>query len=125
METKSISDVEPPDSKSMGKSNTLSPNAKRRRFNLQLELEKERYQNTWACCGRTTDKRCINFIGRWVVSCAVLSFSLYQLSVAEDCDPLIPLWSGIITFIIGALISARNEKKNAESVPAVVGSPMI
>jgi hypothetical protein len=63
-----------------------------------------------------------DLIGRWIVSCCVLGFSLYQLSVAEDCDALIPLWSGIITFIIGALIGARNEKKNNEPTPNVVGS---
>lgn len=124
METKSHSEI---DLTKLGRKSksTISPNTKRRRFNLQLEIEQQKYQNTWNCCGRSTDKRCINFIGRWIVSCAVLSFSLYQLSVAEDCDPLIPLWSGILTFIIGALISARNEKKNVDSAPANVGSPII
>jgi len=98
---------------------SLSPNVKKQKVALELDLEKQRFDNEYAtCCSRSgkTDARLIRYASRFSISLILLTFSCVQLVRAGDCDPLVPFYTSLITLVMGAWVngpdnSKKNEKK--------------
>ena len=62
------------------------------------------------CSGSTTDKRVLDFTGKFVVGLLVLLFSMYGiLTIPSDCSPLLALYSSLITLVVGVFVGERRE----------------
>ena len=84
-----------------------SPALEERRLEIQLENEYS------SCCSRsgTTDKRLIQYASRFSISVLSLVFAGVQLVRASECDGLIPFYSSLITFILGAWVKVDAAKQ--------------
>ena len=74
---------------------------------LELDLEKEKYNDSYStCCSRTgtTDARLIRYVSRFSLSSIVLIFACYQLITARDCDSLVPFYTSLITLLVGTWV---------------------
>ena len=92
-----------------------SPDTRKRRIFHQWEQEEKEYNDTWrSCCSRSgyTDRRLIQYITRFSLSVLTLVFSCIQLIRAHDCDPLVPFYSSLITFVLGAWLQSDDKKIN-------------
>jgi hypothetical protein len=72
-----------------------------------------RYENEYStCCSRSgkTDARLIRYVSRFSLSIITLVFAGVQLVRAHDCDPLVPFWTSLITFVLGAWIKIDGQK---------------
>ena len=96
---------------------TTSPTIKRKRVALELDLEKQRFDNEYSsCCSKSgkTDARMIRYASRFSISIILLTFSCVQLMRAGDCDPLVPFYTSLVTLVMGAWVndnSKKSEKK--------------
>ena len=99
---------------------TLSPTIKKRRANIALDIEKERFENEYStCCSRSgkTDARLIRYASRFSISLILLSFSCVQIVRAGECDPLVAFYTSLITLIVGVWVKSpdnniKTEKNN-------------
>jgi hypothetical protein len=92
---------------------TLSPTIKKRRANIALDIEKERFDNEYSsCCSRSgkTDARLIRYASRFSISLILLTFACVQITRAGDCDPLVPFYTSLITLVMGAWVKTDNIK---------------
>jgi len=90
-----------------------SPTMKKRREEVNLKLQEERYENEYTtCCSKTgkTDKRLIQYASKFSLSLLVITFACVQLIRAEPCDGLVPFYSSLITFVMGAWIKTDGNK---------------
>ena len=83
------------------KSLTTSPTFKRRRADVELKIEEEKYENEYStCCSkRKTDARLLRYGSKFSLSVFTLGFACVQIVRAGDCDPLVPFYSSLITFV--------------------------
>jgi len=58
--------------------------------------------NLWVspCCKTPLDKRVVIYFSRLMMSCTIMIFCLYQLTVFNDCETYAKYMS-LLTFIIG------------------------
>ena len=92
---------------------TTSPTIKKRRAEFDLKLREEKYENEYTtCCSKTgkTDKRLIQYASKFSLSLIVIAFACVQLIRADPCDSLVPYYSSLITFILGAWIKTNDNK---------------
>jgi hypothetical protein len=68
---------------------------------LVMRGEDTNTDNHWnTCCGKTSDRRLLQFIASLSISLLVLIFSAYQLSQHLDCASE-QVYIGLVTLIIG------------------------
>lgn len=92
----------------------------RDRRRLELALEKKEYDDTYqTCCTKSgrTDRRLLEWAFTSTVSLVVISFSMYKLATAADCDALIPFWSSLITYILGSMGLTSKRRPLKPSTP--------
>lgn len=96
------------ETKSFSKRQTISPTIKKRRLNIALDIEKQRYENEYTtCCSRTgrTDARLIRYGSKFSLSVLVIGVSFYQILNADPCDPLIPWFCSLISGVLSTWIN--------------------
>lgn len=96
---------------------TLTPTIKRRRIDLELQLEKKQYEDSYAsCCSRTgrTDARLLRYISKTCVSILILIFAGAQLVRAGPCDSLVPFYCSLITLVMGSYIKLEGNNKSEQ-----------
>ena len=74
---------------------------------------KERYVNEYStCCSRTgkTDARLIRYASRFSMSVLTMGFAAVQIARAGDCDPLVPFYCSLFTFVLGAWVKTDAAK---------------
>jgi len=100
-----------------GSSLTSSPTFKRRRADVELKIEEEKYENTYAtCCSKSgTDARLIRYGSKFSLSVFTLGFACVQIARAGDCDPLVPFYSSLITFVLGTWL--KTDTKGSVQLP--------
>ena len=82
----------------------------KRRLAVELKIQAERYENEYtSCCSRSgTDKRLIDVGFKMTVLLIVLIHSLIMIAYNtihdNPCDSFNPLYTSIITLIIGLFI---------------------
>lgn len=92
---------------------TSSPTLKRKKFEVDLELQQERYENTYdTCCSGSTDRRLIQYASKLTISLIVLAFSCIQIYRADPCDGNLPLYSSLLTMVLGAWIKTPDQKQS-------------
>ena len=71
-----------------------------------------RYANEYtSCCSkRRTDKRLLQYASRFTISILMLGFASIQIIRSHDCDALVPFYTSLITFIIGAWVKMDTSK---------------
>ena len=97
---------------------TTSPSFKRRRANVALKIEEEKYENEYStCCSRSgkTDARLIRYGSKFSLSVFTLGFACVQIARAGDCDPLVPFYSSLITFVLGTWL--KTDTKGSVQLP--------
>jgi hypothetical protein len=75
---------------------------------------KTRYTNEYStCCSRTgkTDARLIRYASRFSMSVLTMGFAAVQIARAGDCDPLVPFYCSLFTFVLGAWVKADAAKQ--------------
>ena len=75
---------------------------------------KTKYENEYAtCCSKSgkTDARLIRYVSKFTFSMITLIFAGAQIIRAGECDPLVPFYSSLITYILGAWIHSNNNKQ--------------
>lgn len=78
----------------------------------KYDVEDFKLRNTWNSCCLNLDSRCINFIGRFTISLSCIGFSMFQISRLNDpCDGHLPLYTSIITLVLGYWLSPNNSKE--------------
>ena len=93
---------------------TTSPTIKRKRVDLELQLEEKRYENEYSsCCASSgkTDARLIRYISKTGISILVLTFAGIQLVRAGPCDSLVPFYTSLITMVVGSYIKLEGNNK--------------
>ena len=81
-----------------------SPSTEKRIIEHKINVEDRKYADEWASCccpAGKTDRRLLEFVARAFISTTTLVFSFYQLIKANECDPLVPFYSSLVTFILG------------------------
>ena len=94
---------------------TLTPTIKRRRIDLELQLEQRRYEDSYAsCCAKSgkTDARLIRYASKTGISLLILGFSCAQLIRAGECDPLVPFYCSLITLVMGSYVKLEGNNKS-------------
>jgi len=72
-----------------------------------------RYENEYStCCSRTgtTDARLIKYASKFAISLLMLAFASIQIVRSEQCDALVPFYTSLITFLLGAWVSKDTSK---------------
>ena len=72
-----------------------------------------RYENEYStCCTRSgkTDARLIKFASRFTISLIMLAFASIQLIRSHECDALVPFYTSLITFLLGAWVGKDTSK---------------
>ena len=72
-----------------------------------------RYENEYStCCSRTgkTDARLIKYASKFAISLLMLAFASIQLVRSYECDALVPFYTSLITFILGAWVKVDTSK---------------
>jgi hypothetical protein len=83
--------------------------------------EQTRYDDQYnSCCSRTgtTDARLIRYASRFSISLVMLAFAAIQLVRSHECDSLVPFYTSLITFVLGAWIKVDTHtsvKNNIET----------
>ena len=92
---------------------TTSPTIKKRRAEVDLKLREEKYENEYTtCCSKhKTDRRLIQYASKFTISLIVLAFSCVQIYRADPCDGNLPLYSSLLTMVLGAWIKQTNDNK--------------
>lgn len=105
-------------------SQNLSPGTKKKKIDHIIRIRESNAENRWSCCciKGTTDRRLIEYIGKYIITIGVLGFSFVQIVRAEECDSMLPFYSGLITFVIGYYIDSGSPKEKEHILP---GSPRI
>jgi hypothetical protein len=86
--------------------------------NTNVDTESH-YENEYStCCSRTgkTDARLINYASKFTVSILMLGFASIQLVRSHDCDPLVPFYTSLITFILGIWVKSDSAKKKPVNI---------
>jgi hypothetical protein len=76
---------------------------------------KTRYDDQFStCCSRTgtTDARLIRYASRFTISLLMLAFASIQLIRSHECDSLVPFYTSLITFVLGAWIKVDSPPKH-------------
>ena len=89
-----------------------SPSLVKRVIDYKIEKEQKQLENEWHSCltGRKTDRRLLSYISKLLISIGVLSFSCVQIIRAGPCDSNLPLYSSLITFVIGSYLGNGEPK---------------
>jgi len=107
----SVLDIE--QNKRLSPDPTMSVATKKRRLELEIEMEKKEYNDTYrTCCSdRTTDARLLTWAAKFSMSMLALCFSATQIVRAEPCDTVLPFYTSLITFILGAFVSESAKQR--------------
>jgi len=93
---------------------TLTPTIKRRKIDLELQLEEKQYNDSYAsCCSRTgrTDARLLRYASRFTISTIVLTFACVQIAINDDpCNNLMPFYTSLITLVVGSYVKLDGNK---------------
>ena len=72
----------------------------------KADIDSERDRRTWESCCLRTDRQAAIYIGQLVFSFAILGFSAGMLVTADgDCNQSSP-YIGLISFLMGKLLSS-------------------
>lgn len=71
--------------------------------NLEIELARKKYNNTWNSCCLTIDRRAAQFFIQISIIFSVIIFATAQLVRLEDCNSQ-QAYLGLLTMLIGILI---------------------
>lgn len=82
---------------------SLSPRMKHLKNEMKIEIEREKYDNTWDSCCFSLDKRATLFFSQLFISITVIIFCIYQLLNSSSCETD-TLYSGILTLILGVYL---------------------
>lgn len=76
-------------------------------MNDEVESKDDKHDNDrWRSCCLTTDRQMVVYIGQIMFSFATLAFSAYQLHVAQgSCEKSSP-YIGLISFLLGKILSS-------------------
>jgi hypothetical protein len=75
---------------------------------------KTRYEIEYStCCSRTgkTDARLIRYATKFTISLLMLGFATTQLVRSHECDSLVPFYTSLITFVLGAWVKVDSQKE--------------
>ena len=99
------------------KSITSSPTFKRRKADVELKIEEERYENEYStCCSkRKTDARLLRYGSKFSLSVFTLGFACVQIVRASECDALVPFYTSLITFVLGTWL--KTDTKGSIHLP--------
>jgi hypothetical protein len=62
-----------------------------------------------SCCGMRLDKRVVVFTSQFIIALMIVSFSLFQLSISDDCNHN-QLYTGLLTMIVGIFLPSPRVK---------------
>lgn len=96
---------------------TLTPETKRRIITAE-------YNNEYTCCctDAKTDRRLLDFTSKYILSLFILGFACYNISVAKECDSLVPFYSSLITFVLGVWLKKPESKGGSTGGRSSFGS---
>ena len=100
-----------------GSSLTTSPTFKRRRADVELKIEKEKYENEYStCCSKsgTTDARLIRYGSKFSLSILMLVFCFYQIMTSGECSSLLPWYTSIVSMILSVWLKGEGNIKPIE-----------
>ena len=89
-----------------------SPSGEKRR----MELEDKKFDTKYnSCCSDSpTDKRLLDYGAKLTISLMTLGFSFYQITRADDCDPLLSVYTSFITLILGVWVGTRADSNKKQ-----------
>ena len=79
---------------------------------LEQDMHKHQIENLYSCCcfKGSTDRRLLSFMAQFIFSCMIILFSIYQLSVTNNCPckdtNFNSFYTSILTGIIGVWMPA-------------------
>jgi hypothetical protein len=62
-----------------------------------------------SCCGMKLDKRVVVFTSQFIIALMIVIFSLFQLSISNDCNHN-QLYTGLLTMIVGIFLPSPRVK---------------
>jgi hypothetical protein len=80
-----------------------SPSGQKRILQHKMDIEDERYANTWTSCCITLDRRAVQYFTQIIMIGGTMAFSISQLYRHESCENQ-QAYLGLLTMLIGLLM---------------------
>jgi hypothetical protein len=80
-----------------------SPSGQKRILQHKMDIEDEKYANTWTSCCVTLDRRAVQYFTQIVIIGGAMCFSILQLYRNESCENQ-QAYLGLLTLLIGLLM---------------------
>jgi hypothetical protein len=76
----------------------------------KIQIEDKKLDNEWVCCSNTKlDKRCLKFFSQVMFGLIIIGFSIYKLSITEECGEQ-HLYIGLLSPTIGVFLPSPSFK---------------
>jgi hypothetical protein len=88
----------------------VSPITFKRELAKTNEFRRDTY---WKCMGGKIDKRMVDFGAKFSITLIMMGFCMTQIIMNnDDCNPLMSLYTSLLTLIIGFWLSAKDSHKD-------------
>jgi hypothetical protein len=84
---------------------TRSPSVQKTILQHRMDIEDEKYRNTWTSCCVTLDRRAVQYFTQIAIIGGSMCFSISQLYRNQSCENQ-QAYLGLLTLLIGLLMPA-------------------